>query len=335
MDREKLLELERTWWDAPLRMATGSDAWDLDIQNLNGCLRQLRNVPRWAYDVRSAMPRWGFEMCSHRWLDGLDDVLRMLVAGEDWVPSSAGHCGDVPTWVVAEIELRACALSRWLEDPDAPAEDLPEIYEQVRTWLGAPEADKRQAVAGMLALLRQWLDAPTNHDALPALASEWQERGAANPLIAALFEGEGLHSLLSNGCGFKTVDRLDLTIRLLGGDDASAEERHGHCLAQLRHLWRDDPQRYESTRGILWGLYAGLANKDVAWLREQVPECSGAALRGLAAYRQCPATPAVRRWLIGSFAKLLEIECQVALVRSPAGLVPAYARHLPELSPVF
>jgi hypothetical protein len=58
------------------------------------------------------MPRYGFELCSHRRLEGLDEAMKMVGAEKAW-PTAAGHCGDRPGRIVEAALQRADAVERW------------------------------------------------------------------------------------------------------------------------------------------------------------------------------------------------------------------------------
>jgi len=152
-----------------------------------------------------------------------------------------------------------------------------------------------------------------------------------NSILATMFEGEGYDSLLQNRCGFKIIDRLDLYIHLIGGDRTRAADRHGVCNDQLRFDYPDDPERAETTRGYLWGLYAYLMGDDENWLRENKPDCAGAAIYALQGVGKAGEVTPLRRWLVASLLKSGKVWC--AIGRRPDDRAPEHIRNLPDVIP--
>ena len=144
------------------------------MKAINALMAEVGELPEWALQVRDAMPKWGFEMCGHRWLDGLDDVMRMI-GREEYVPSSAGHCGDVPGRIVDAAGRRATAVGRWL-DGKAPSED--DLDRQVAWWLGEPTAEKREAAACYVELVRAYFLG--SDDERERLSANWRARAGEN-----------------------------------------------------------------------------------------------------------------------------------------------------------
>jgi len=319
-----LTERSKGWWEVPVPNAdaNGNDA---EIRALDRMAANLGAIPEWALQVREAMPKWGFEMCAHRWLEGLDDVLGMI-GGEAYWPSTAGHCGEIPGQVVDTAERHAAAVQGWI-DEQAPGDAL---GKQVQAWLGARTPAKVEAAQCYVHLLRAFLFERLDHPAQEALIGEWAARGAENPVLAQLLAEYTFGDTLQNACGYKLVERLDLNIRVIGGDTESTGDRLGNCNSQLRFMWRDDPARYEVTRGYLWGLQADLLGRDEAWLRATVPDCAGAAIHALQRVSQAgPARP-VHRWLAASLLKTTALWCQRVLSRW-AQSAPPSAAVLPHL----
>lgn len=327
---EELNRLAHKWWETTVINATGEYVWDEEIKAVNAMTAEIDEFPEWALQVRDAMPKYGFEMCSHRWLDGLDDAIRMVGAEEFW-PSSAGRCGDVPGKVASAAEGRAAAVQSWMDGRTPKGDGL---QRQVAEWLGEQSPEKRGAATCFVELVRSFFFEPRPNEAEIQVAKRWRARGEENEILATMFEGhpaEGFDGLLQNRCGFKVIDRLDLYIRMIGGDQSQAAERHGVCNTQLRYVFRDDPARYQTTRGYLWGLEAYLLGRDEGWLRSAKPECAGAAIYTLQGVSRAGAPTPLRRWLVASLLKSTKIWCQAALNRLREGPVPIYTGDLPDV----
>ena len=121
---------------------------------------------------------------------------------------------------------------------------------------------------------------------------------------------------------------------MIGGDGSRAGERWWICNSQLRWVFDEDPDRYEITRGYLWGLYAYLNGFGAAWLQQQHADCAGAALHALKVVSARPITP-VRRWLVASLIKATKQWCETALNRAEDKKVAERYRDLPMLIAPF
>lgn len=324
---EDLDRLTHKWWETSVIDATGEYIWDDEIKAVNGMTDRIDVFPEWALQVRGAMPKFGFEMCSHRWLDGLDNVIRMIGA-EDYWPSTAGTCGDVSGRIVNAAEKRVVAVQQWLDGTGPQGDGL---SSQVAEWLGEQTPEKREAATCFVELVRGFFCGTRQGEDPRELAKGWRARSRHNQILAEMFQGEGFDSLLECRCGFKIVHRLDLYIRMIGGDQTQATERHGICNSQLRFVFRDDPERYETTRGYLWGLHAYLTEHDEEWLCENKPDCAGAAMFALHGVEGGGGPTPLGRWLVASLLKSAKIWCQCALEKNSDDRVPECATDLPEL----
>lgn len=314
------------WWETVRTDRSGEYVWDDEIKAVNALMDDVDEFPDWSLQVRGAMPRSGFEMCSHRWLDGLADVLTML-GEERHFDSPRGHCGDVPRWVQEAAMDRADAVEAWADGQVAGNMS----GARVAGWLGDTNAQKVEAAHAFVELVR--LGFAGGGAPLSAAAERWRWRADANPVVAAMFgHGEGLDGLLHSNCGYKIVDRLDIMIRIIGGDDSGAGDLPGVCCRrQIGMSLRDDPGRYYETLGILWGLESRLTDRDEGWLPGSKPEVADAAVRALGEVQQAGEMTPLRRWLIASMLKATKIWCEFALWDIGDASVPEYARDLPDV----
>jgi len=249
-----------------------------------------------------------------------------MIGAEEFRPSDAGHCGDVPGRIVDAAQQRAVAVQRWM-DGEAPPEH--NLDRQVAEWLGEQTPEKREAAMCFVELVRAYF---LKSDDAKALAEQWRARTDQNEILKLMFEGEGFHSLLECACGFKIMDRLDLYICIIGGDRSQAGERHGVCNDQLRFVLRDDPARFDTTRETLWGLQAYLLGRDEEWLQATKPECAGGAIYALRGVSRAGAPTPLRRWLVASLSKSTKIWGQCMLNNMKEDKVPAYALDLPDVA---
>ena len=194
---------------------------DDDATSLNRIALSLREIPDWAVRVREAMPKYGFELCSHRWLAGLREAMEMVGAQKAW-PTEIGRCGDVPESVTQAARQRADAVEAWL----AGRQDDDALRSRIRGTLGESTPHKAEAALCFVELVRDCFGQSSPLDEGVELSAKWRERAVGNPIVATMFEGEGFDSLLENPCGYKTIDGLDIYIEIIGGDLSRAEERH-------------------------------------------------------------------------------------------------------------
>ncbi len=320
-DLDKLIE---EWWKtAATHRGDNTYEWDDEIKAINAFTPPAASLPDWAIHVRNAMPRYGFELCSHRWLDGLDHVIEMI-GDESYRPFSAGQCGDVPNRVIDAALQRAGAVECWLgseSDPETP------LHVDVAERLGTPDAEKEQAARCFVDLVRSFFTEPCPNQNGLTLARRWRGKAKKNNILNETLAGKGLDVLLQSRCGFKVIDRLDIYIQMIGGDMSRTADRHGVCRAQSRFIYPDDPERYETTRGYLWGLYAYLAGRDGEWLQSQRPECADEAVHALNGVSQAGKPTPLRRWLAASFLKSTKLWIDHGI---PIDLMPSNVRELPD-----
>jgi RNA polymerase sigma-70 factor (ECF subfamily) len=295
-DQAVVDEITGKWWGglAPAQ-AANSAMREAELEVLARMKEQAGAIPKWALQLIKSLPEpeGGFEICSHRWVDGLDNLVE-AIGEEQFQPSRAGRCGDVPGRVLAEIELRGETVQGWAAG--RPAET--DLDKQIAAWLGPPTPAKREAAKCFAKVTQAFVSGGKGQAG--AAAQPWRSKAATNPLIQRLFYGEGIIGGFENACGYQIVGRLETLIRIIGGDDSQLEEIRWFCNTQLRFVFRDDPSRMSTTLGYLWGLQAYLLGRDERWLRKQVPQAAGAAIYALrGVVKAGPPTP-LRRWLVAS-----------------------------------
>ncbi len=297
---------------------------DLDVerQALAVAKNAVGPIPDWAAQLGAAMPDWGFEICAHRWLDGLDEALGMIERAE-FHPTRLGRCGDIPTAVFWAAEQRVQAVERWLDA--RPQQD--ELARRVCAWLGEPTPDKREAARCFVELVWSWLF--ESEELGRAAAERWRQAKDGNEMLARLFYGDGIAGGLQNACGFQTINRLDIYLRMIGGDDSQLGETRWVCNTALRFALRDDPPRLPVTLGYLWGLYAYLAGRDAQWLRQDKPQVAGAAVHVLQ-HLSCSSAPQpVGRWLAASLLATTRFWYRRALSFVAEDEIPEYLKDVP------
>lgn len=326
LDLQKLLY---KWWETPLVYDWRKKEyhWDEEVKAVNSMMDKIDGFPEWALHVRDAMPKYGFEMCSHRWLDGLGDVIKMIRT-EKFNPSTAGWCGDVHGTIFHAAEKRATAVQSWIEGRVSPNNGL---HTQVADWLGKPTPEKEEAARCYVEPVRAYFFPSGSDDHAKTLSEHWRTCADKNEVLKIIFEGEGLDRLLRHQCLFNIIDRLDLYIRIIGGDHSQLTDRHHLCTGQLRFVMLYDPIRFDTTLGYLWGWQAYLLGQDGEWLRAAIPECAGAAIYALRGVSRAGKPTPLLRWLAASLLKSTKIWCQLALKLTPDDSIPAYARVLPNV----
>lgn len=290
---------------------------------LNDMASRLGELADWAVSVREQMPKYGFELCSHRWVEGLEEAMKMIAAQKAW-PTEAGRCGDVPAAVTQAALQRAGAVQAWLNG-QAPSDP---IKTRVAAVLGQPTPEKTEAAECFVQLVKICFD--ERRDPKES-AKQWRAKAVDNPTLAIMFKGEGFDSLLQNPCGFKIVDRLDIYIQIIGGDLSKASERNGVCNDQSRFILRDDPQRFTVTRGYLWGMHAYLAGRDAEWLKQNKPHCAEAAVYALETVSRVGPLDPLRSWVVASLLKSAKTWVQKIATDKPFDSIPDHPKDLPDL----
>lgn len=313
-------------WETSAFDVGGQYLLDAEATALNGMIPAIGEFPDWAVSVREAMPKYGFELCSHRWLEGLYEVMKMVGTEKAW-RAKAGHCGDVPASVIESAQQRAEAVEAWL----AGQKDDDPLRSRISETLGQATPDKTEAAHCFAELVRQFFAETRPNDKAMKSAGQWRAKSANNPILATMFKGEGFDNLLQNRCGYKIIDRLDIYIQIIGGDGSRAGERHGVCNDQIRYILRDDPRRFTVTRAYLWGMYAYLAGHDADWLTENKPECAEAAIHALATVSQAGPPNPLRYWLVGSLLKTAKTWVQKVASEKWHDTIPEHPKDLPDL----
>ncbi|MCX7750559.1 MAG: hypothetical protein N2320_03260 [Candidatus Bipolaricaulota bacterium] len=265
------------WWEAP--GIDGREAFDEEILYLNSQLEEL-SLPRWAILVRDRMPRWGFEPCAHRFLEGLEQVLHMIGSGR--AGPRFGGCGDLPLAVQRGLDELGASLLRWAEDGKAapPLAGLPR----------APTTEQAEAARAVGEVIRELGNGPA---ALDALLERWAEE-ARSPLTQSLVADETapLGLLARHPCAYTLRWNVAQLVRSIGSGEAPQVLI---CLPSLRAAPELDPDRIPTLRTVAEAL--------ARWL-EGSPACSPLERRvhGLIG----PRDP-IRTWLVASLYKTLKL----------------------------
>jgi RNA polymerase sigma-70 factor (ECF subfamily) len=320
-------ELTSAWWEALAEAQTANEeAQKAEAELLDAMEADIGEMPEWARQVKGAVPEWGFEICSHRWLEGLDSLIGMI-GDEEFRPTAAGRCGDVPDSVARQAERLALAAQRWVDAGQEAAEPLDE---EVAEWLGEPTPEKHEAARCFVELVRAAFFGP--EEEMKTLAKRWRKQVTADGILERVFYGDGLDGGLESRCGFQTLRRLGIYLRIIGGDDSQLEETRWFCNTQMRHVLRDDPHRLYTTLGYLWGWQAYLLGHDEGWLQENKPEVAGAAIHALQGVSRAGAPTPLRRWLVASLLSTTRFWHQRGLNFAGAENAPAFARDVPDLA---
>lgn len=317
-----------TWWQTCLGYAQDSAAWDDEVDLLNETLGKLGGLPAWAYEIRDNMPRYGFEMCAHRWTEGLDNLNRALAA-QHAQPCQAGRCGDIPGRQRYQADLRAEAALGWSKGKGSRTPTEAKIFAR----LGARDEAKAEAARAYAEMVRAFLFAGED-GARAEVCRRWEERAQDNRIMEALLDGGNWRIFLENACGYRLVPRLDSYLRLIGGDGGPEDERQATCNWGLRYVLRDDPARYEVARGYLWGWQAYLLGEGEEWLRREHPYCAGPAVSVLRQLEGIDTSTSLIRWLVASALKTTKLWCEYVLAHASTP-VPERAADLPQLAHSF
>jgi hypothetical protein len=244
------------------------------------------------------------------------------------LPLSVGRCGDVPGGIADVALRRTAAVEHWLRQTQAKDDLDATVFE----WLGVPNDAKREAARCFIELVRAKFSSSSD-DEKKRLAQMWRDRSPQNPILQRLFYGDGLDRGLENACGFQSVYRLDLFLRIIGGDDVPLHETRWFCQTQLRFVLRDDPARLHVTVGYLWGIYAWLTDRDENWLRNNKEPLSQHAIHALQILKPGEKT-ALRCWLARSMLSTTKFFYQRTLTFTGRENAPTYLCDVPTIQAV-
>ncbi|HEU69071.1 MAG TPA: hypothetical protein ENN53_07705 [Candidatus Acetothermia bacterium] len=265
------------WWEAP--GIDGREAFDEEVLYLNSLVEEI-SLPRWAILVRDRMPRWGFEPCSHRFLEGLEQVLAMIGAGR--VGPRCGGCGDLPLPVQRKLDLVGRAFVRWAEDGRGGG--------SLGKLLGTRTPERAEAARAVGEVI---LAIGEGAAVVDATLDQWAER-AASPLVRSLVDNEEspLTLLAQHPCAYTLLWNMDRLAHSIGNGEPSSVLV---CIPALRVAPKLDPERLPTLRAIGEAL--------ARWLQEQ-PAGTGLDRR---AYALIGPHDPVRRWLVASLYKTLKL----------------------------
>lgn len=265
------------WWEAP--GIDGRDAFDEEILYLNSMVEEL-TLPRWAILVRDRMPRWGFEPCAHRFLDGLEQVLHMIGSGR--ACPRFGGCGDIPLTVQRQMDELGTTLLRWAERGDGVG--------PWRQWLGERTPERAEAVRALGEVVQALGRGPASVD---TVLERWAEKAEFSLTQALVADEEApLPSLARHPCAYTLLGNIERVSRSIGNGEAPGVLV---CLPAFRATQELDPNRILVLRDLAEAL--------AQWLREGRPR-SGFEERvhALIALRD-----EVRRWLVASLYKTIKL----------------------------
>lgn len=265
------------WWEAP--GIDGREAFDEEILYLNALIEEI-TLPRWAILVRDRMPRWGFEPCAHRFLEGLEQVLHMIGSGR--VCPRFGGCGDIPLAVQRRLHHVGATFLRWAEDGSGSG--------PLVRLLGTHTAERAEAACALGEVVRGIGQGPA---ALDATLERWAE-AAQFPPARTLVDGEEapLSLLAQHPCSYTLLWNIDRLAHSIGNGESPSVLV---CLPALRAAPQLDPDRISTLRDIGGAL--------AQWLQDLPPrECLEERIYAMVGPRD-----EVRQWLVASLYKTLKL----------------------------
>ncbi len=265
------------WWEAP--GIDGREAFDEEVLYLNSLIDEMA-LPRWAILVRDRMPRWGFEPCAHRFLEGLEQVLGMIGAGR--AGPRFGECGDIPLSVQRRLDQVGEALLQWAGSGNGAG--------PLARELGERTPDRIEAAQAMGEIVLGIGHGPA---LLDASLERWAER-ARSPLARRLVDGEEapLAVLAQHPCSYALLWNVH---RIASGIGNGEPPSVLVCGSSLRVAPKLDPGRVDTLRKVGEVLSQ--------WLQDLPPEQGfGERVYGMIGPRDD-----VRRWLVASLYKTLKL----------------------------
>ncbi len=265
------------WWEAP--GIDGREAFDEEILYLNTLIEEIA-LPRWAILVRDRMPRWGFEPCAHRFLEGLEQVMGMIGSGR--VCPRFGGCGDVPLSVQRRLDHVGVALLQWAEAGNGTG--------SLARQLGEHTPDRAEAAQAMGEVVLGIGQGPAFLD---ATLDRWAER-AQSASARNLVDGEEapLAVLAHHPCSYALLWNINRLTHSVGNGEVPSVLV---CIPSLRVAPKLDPERVCTLRDVGEAL--------ARWLQGFPPQHS----LGERVYGMIGPRDEVRRWLVASLYKTLKL----------------------------
>ncbi|MFZ6027040.1 MAG: hypothetical protein ACOYYS_04925 [Chloroflexota bacterium] len=297
-----------------------------DFETVNALRESIGEVPEWAEQIREAMPDWGFEIHCMRWLDGLDALL-YAIRDATYYRNFFGTYDDCPGYLLDGIEQKAVAVQRWLDKKPLPEDAFTHYVYQI---LGEHTPQKDEAACCFVELTQAFVEDQDPNGQVKQLGKIWRTKTSGNGILKYMFTGDGLDHGLFSGGSYWTLHRLNVILRLIGGDAAEIQDITGTGNYELRNVLRDAPLRLNVTLGYLWGIHAYLHGYTAEWLRAEKPTWAGAAIAARNQLAKSDAAPEIVRWLASVLFVTTRFWYQRALVfASQKQNVPARFLDIP------
>lgn len=299
-----------------------------DFEIAEALQKEISEIPPWAEQVHQSMPDWGFEIHCMRWLEKLDAQL-FSIRDATYYPTFFGTYDDTPGYLLDGIEQKAVAVQRWLDR--APlTEDAFTHY--VYQTIGEHTTQKDEAARCFVAITRAFVADQNPEGEVKKLGKVWRAKTNDNGILKYMFTGDGLDHGMFGGSSYWLLHRLNVIIRLIGGDASDIQDITGSGNYELRNVLRDSPMRMNVTLGYLWGIYAYLHGREADWLRKEKPNLAGAAIHARNSLSNSRAEPPVVRWLGATLLVTVRFWYQRALVfAAQKQRVPAHFMDIPNL----
>jgi hypothetical protein len=281
-----------------------------DLDTAEALKADIQQLPPWAEQISQAMPDWGFEIHCMRWLEKLDSLL-YAIRDATVYPTFLGTYDDTPGYLLDGIEQKSVAVQRWLERATL-TEDA--FVHYVFQTLGDHTAQKDEAARCFVAITRAFVEDQNPEGEVKKLGKTWRAKTNENGILKYMFAGDGLDQGLFGGSSYWLLHRLNVIIRLIGGDASDIQDITGSGNYELRNVLRDAPLRMHVTLGYLWGIHAYLNGREVEWLRKEKPNLAGAAIFAYTCLARSTAERAVARWLAARLFVTTRFWYQRALV---------------------
>jgi len=288
-----------SWEEVPYFGRHGHDE-NAEVGIADAMQDECGRIPEWAIEIRNQMPAWGFESCTHDWLNGLEALLRMIEYKKSW-PRPGGCCGDVPLCKRWQYDLRLSALRQWIygENGDPNKSILFDSeYSRIKNKLG--ERTEHKAEAAKLLEYALNYAGGVDEETLRALLAESDcfigEDGPAWEKDTK----ERLFVLLTNPAGHRMTDTIDALFDYIGGKKEGLRSNTYACRDNLLGIYAADPARREGSYGMIVGIKAFLEDRNLSWLEENYPCYIFSADRVVYSMRSIDRDEdhSIQRWLL-------------------------------------
>jgi len=259
-----------SWGEVPYFDRHGYDE-NAEVAVADAMQDMCKRIPKWAVEIRNQMPAWGFEACTHDWLNGLEALLKMIEHKKSW-PRPGGCCGDVPVHRRWEYDLKLSALRHWIYgkngDPNRSIL-LDRECRKAKSKLGRRTKGRIEAAKPLAYALNY--AGGVDEAKLKGLIDKSDFFTGEDGPIWEKDTKVRLFALLTNPAGYRMAETIDALFDYVGGKREKLKTDTYVCRDNLLRIYAAEPARREGPYGLIVGIKAFLENRALSWIEKTYP----------------------------------------------------------------